>query len=194
MKYLKKLPFIKLITAIVFLIVTCIIKDIPAESTFKYINHKIVSHSWHNTYDNIIAAVFLIYLVSFIILIIYRIIRKIKNQTLQIIVCEIFSLAALFISSCTISYEYDYNPQYFEFTDGQHIIVIEEESYLLYGGGTVFQIKNDNQAVMLGKFTTDDGGRNNGKYDIRWYDKYAEITYNYFDTKNSKRTIKVEFE
>jgi len=85
----------------------------------------------------------------------------------------------------------DYFPVCYEFTDGQHTIVIEEESFLLYGGGTVYQIKDNNNAVIIGNISTDDGGRNHGRYDIKWLNDGCEITYDYDD--NRKATEKVEF-
>ena len=46
---------------------------------------------------------------------------------------------------------------------------------------------------LLDCFTTDDGGRNNGMYDIVWHQNYAEITYRTFTTENDKKTIVVNF-
>lgn len=89
--------------------------------------------------------------------------------------------------------ENDYAPAYYEFSDNIHTIVIEEESFMLYGGGTVYQILDDNKAVEIVRFTTDDGGRNNGKYVIEWFDDCAEITYNTFVDKSSKNTIRAFF-
>ena len=78
-------------------------------------------------------------------------------------------------------------------TDDIHTIVIEERSFLLYGGGTIYQIYDDNTAAVIGDISTDDGGRNYGRYDIKWFQDSAEITYNYFDLENSKQTEKVYF-
>lgn len=87
----------------------------------------------------------------------------------------------------------DYSPICYKFSDDKHTIVIEERSFLLYGGGYVYQIYDDNDAVIIHTFSVDDGGRNKGHYDIKWYDNYAEITYNTFYTKDSKRTDKIVF-
>jgi len=97
------------------------------------------------------------------------------------------------IMVCGLWTNEDYEPECYKFSDGQHTIVIEEKSFLLYGGGTVYQIMDNDKAVIIHQFDTDDGGRNNGNYSIKWYDDYAELTYNTFSGKDSKCTDKIKF-
>ena len=63
----------------------------------------------------------------------------------------------------------------------------------MYGEGYIFQIQDDNSAILLEHFTTDDGGRNNGMYDVIWFNDHAEITYHTFVTENDKKTVVVNF-
>lgn len=72
----------------------------------------------------------------------------------------------------------DYSPQFYEFENNSHKIVICEKSWLLGGFGDVYQVYNDNTAWKIGSFTTDDGYRNNGDYKIKWSEGGADITYN----------------
>ena len=71
-------------------------------------------------------------------------------------------------------------------------MVIKEESWLLGGWGTVYQVEESGKAVVLKGFTTDDGYRNEGNYDIRWSDDSADITFN--NGQGGKETIMVKFE
>ena len=71
--------------------------------------------------------------------------------------------------------------------------MIEETSFLLSGGGTVYQINDDSSAVIIHTFRTDDVGRNNGQYEINWHDDYVELTYHTFVTTDSQCTDKIVF-
>lgn len=91
-----------------------------------------------------------------------------------------------------ISGWYDYDSKCFVFSDAQHTIVIEEESWLLGGWGNIYQVNDDGSAKRLSRFSTDDGYRNEGNYHIKWHDDSADITYG--DGNGSKETIMVTFE
>ena len=91
-----------------------------------------------------------------------------------------------------ISGLYDYDSKCFEFSDAQHTVVIEEESWLLGGWWNIYQVNDDGSAEYLRGFSTDDGYRNNGNYDIRWYDDRADITFN--NGNGGMETVTVEFE
>lgn len=52
---------------------------------------------------------------------------------------------------------------------------------------------DDNKAVAIHDFTTDDGGRNYGKYDIRWHGDFIELTYRTFSSEDSRCTEKIWF-
>lgn len=75
-------------------------------------------------------------------------------------------------------FDSDYYPEYYEFSNENRKIVVCEESWLLAGFGSVYQIDSDNTAWRIGTFTTDDGYRNGGNYQINWTDDGITLTYN----------------
>ena len=200
-KKIKVVSFFEVGICIIVLIVSIMIKDVPTKPTYTYINSRIITHSWHDIYCTVLAiASFFIALTTFICVIIW-IIEKIKNKekvaghivftTLRFISCSV----ALIISYMIVVgfRTNDDQPSYYEFSDNRHTIVIEEKSFLLYGEGTIYQISDDNDAVIIYSFSTDDGGRNNGHYEIDWHDDYAEITYNTFNINGDKCTDEIAF-
>ncbi|MGN0682674.1 MAG: hypothetical protein ACI4JY_03265 [Oscillospiraceae bacterium] len=199
---IKMIPIIFLCLSALLLIVAFLIKDVPAEKSYVYSNNQIITTSWHNFFVYFTEGLFIAILISAVILTIICVVAKVKSKekiTRKIsliwisgIVCSVIIMLSN-ILVLNIWSDDDYSPQCYKFTDGQHTIVIEEKSFLLYGGATVYQIKDNNEAVILNEFSTDDGGRNNGHYDINWHDNYAEITYNTFNTKDSKSTKTIQF-
>lgn len=196
------IPVISLCLSALLLIVAFLIKDVPAEKSYIYKNNQIITTSWHNLFDYFTKGLFIAILISAVILTIICVAAKVKSKekiTRKIslilisgIVCSVIIMLSN-ILVLDIWSDDDYSPQCYKFTDGQHTIVIEEKSFLLYGGATVYQINDNSEAVILNEFSTDDGGRNNGHYDINWYNNYAEITYNTFNTKDSKSTKTIQF-
>lgn len=199
---IKSIPFLDIVICIIFLIVSFIIQDFPSNPTYTYINNCIVTHSWHDIYSIVLAIVFFIIALVTLVCIVIWIIKKIngKEKIVKYIFILIFSILfcsiTLLISDSIVGglwTDDDYSQSYYKFSDNKHTIVIEERSFLLYGGGTIYQINDDNSAVIIHTFSTDDGGRNNGHYEINWHDDYAEITYNTFITKDSKCTDNIIF-
>ena len=195
---IKSIPFLDIVICIIFLIVSFIIQDFPSNQTYTYSNNCIVTHSWKKIYSAVLAIAFFIIALATLVCIVIWIIEKIKSK--EKIVKHIFILifSILFCSITLIISDIivegfwtddDYSPSYYKFSDNKHTIVIEERSFLLYGEGIIYQINNDNSAVIIHTFSTDDGGRNNGHYEINWHDDYAEITYNVFNLDNSKHTV-----
>ena len=201
-KIIKLIPLFEIgISGILFL-VSILIQNKPVTTTYKYVNNKIIAHSWHDVYDTILAVAFSLIAVTSVITIVIWIIEKIrsKEKILKHILFLILSFTlcsvVLIINGIIVSGLWtkdDYSPSCYKFTDNKHTIVIEEESFLLYGGGTIYQLDDNNNAFIIHSFSTDDGGRNNGHYDIEWHDDYAEITYKTFNTNDSKRTDKITF-
>ena len=199
-KAIKITAVVELMSSVILLIVAFFIQGIPENKLYYYRNNQITSSSWHNVFEYFPCGLFLALLTLSAALTIICIVgriktkQKVKKHLLIIwgseIVCFLIIMLR-YVLVMGIWSDEDYFPICYEFTDGQHTIVIEEESFLLYGGGTIYQINDDNEAVILNVFTTDDGGRNNGNYDISWYDDYAEITYHTFNTKDSMSTIKI---
>lgn len=201
----KLIPVIALVISLVFLTVAFLVKDVAVTEfyTYSYKEGKITVHSWHDYFnvvsDIIFTLVILLLLAQNVICIAMkirtgeRIAKKVLISCLTAAACAVIILLGDIMVNGLYTKD-DYNPEYYEFTDGNHTIVIEEKSFLLYGGGTVYQIKSNEEAVVIGKIGTDDGGRNNGAYEIEWFDDRVEITYNTFASEGDKATEVAEFE
>lgn len=72
-------------------------------------------------------------------------------------------------------------------------IIIVAVTFLLNGGAVVYQVNANNTAIVIGSLNTDDGGRNHGNYEIKWLDECVEITYNTFNSADSKLTESCKF-
>ena len=108
-----------------------------------------------------------------------------------VITLVLIALGVLFYT-VILSGWYYYDPKCFEFSDGEHTVVIEEESWLLGGWGNIYQVNDDGSAQRLSRFSTDDGHRNEGNYDINWHDDSADITYD--NGNGGRETVTVKFE
>jgi len=201
----KLIPVIALVISLVFLTVAFLVKDVAVTEfyTYSYKEGKITVHSWHDYFN---AALYIIFALVILLLLVQNVICiAMKIRTGERIAKKVL-ISCLTAAACTVIIllgdimvnglytKDDYNPEYYEFTDGNHTIVIEEKSFLLYGGGTVYQIKSNEEAVVIGKIGTDDGGRNNGDYEIEWFDDRVEITYDTFASEGDKATEVAEFE
>lgn len=200
----KKIKIISLVIlgiAVIFLIIACNI-PVNLSYTYSYAENEIITHSSSEFLLSSLGIIFYIVMIYPIFATAYLIFLKTKRKTkifgsitFTWIIC-ILSVTIIILSVEAIM-PYDktaYYPECYRFSDNNHTVVIEEKSFLLYGGGTIYQIKENGEAVIIGTISTDDGGRNNGDYDIKWHDTYAEVTYNNFVKKGSKSTEKVIFE
>ncbi len=155
--------------------------------TFSYENGKIVSHeqdSFLPILYGILILLFLIFLATVILSIILKI--KDKHSILlfgSIVISLLLFLPCIFLPSLSNG-NHDYppvdsrfNPIDYEFTDGNHKIVISEQSWLLYGEADIYEVKADNTAYLIGSFGTDDGGRNRGDYEFEWSKDSVTIYY-----------------
>lgn len=201
-KIIKTMPLFEIGICIIFLIASFIIQTIPSNPTYTYTDNHIVEHSWHDIYSVVPEIIFFMIAITTLLGIVIWIVEKIKSKEIIVkhiiflILGFLFCSITLIISNIIVDgllTDDDYSPSYYKFSDNKHTIVIEERSFLLFGGGTVYQINDDNSAVIIHTFSTDDGGMNYGHYEINWYDDYAEITYNTFITNDSKRTDKITF-
>ena len=201
-KIVKIIPIVSLSISIFTLVVSFFIRDIPQNEAYIFENGKIIVHSWHDIFVVIVVVDFIgIWTSAVLATILCTASKKKTNEKIALTV--FLTWLIVIISTVMILYSYlmviglwtksDYYPCCYEFTDGQHKIVIEEESFLLMGQGTIYQIKDGDEAVVIGHFSTDDGGRNNGNYDIKWYNDYAEITYKTFTQSGHKATETVRF-
>lgn len=199
---LRIIPLTELVLTSVLLIVSFFIKDIPEKKTYFYRNGRIVTDSWHNTFSSLTCELVFIIIILTAVYIFICIAVKIKYKEdisgkipLALLITAVCAVMLFFcdIMVCGLWTNEDYEPECYKFSDGQHTIVIEEKSFLLNGRGTVYQIMDNDKSVVIHQFTTDDGGRNNGNYSIKWHDDHIELTYSTFSTKDSKCTDKIRF-
>lgn len=186
--------------SLLLLLSAIFLSNVPAHESYTYENGVIVVHSWQNCFR--IATELILYFVlsavvaSTVICVVSKI--RWKEKIAKTMLCSwLVGLVCLYMISFSDSAVFglfgnDFDPEWYEFSDGQRTIVIEEESFLLGGWGTIYPIKENGTAVVIGSFSTDDGLRNKGTYEIKWFEDGAEITY-LFDP-GGPRTETVYFE
>lgn len=193
-------PWIELLLSVLIVGGILLLRKYPDTVTYTYENKEIISSSLHKNISSAALTLgFWIVVVWCIIITAICIFRRIKTDEdtsklysftwIVTALCTVILFFGWFISEDSLLGDYD--PKCFEFSDAQHTVVIEEESWLLGGWGTVYQVEESGKAVVLKDFTTDDGYRNEGNYDIRWSDDSAEITFN--NGQGGKGTVTVEF-
>lgn len=155
--------------------------------TFSYENGKIVSHE-HDSFLPILYGILILLFLMFFATVILSIILKIKDKNSillfgSIVISLLLFLPYIFLPSLSKG-NYDYppvnlqlSPMDYEFTDGNHKIVISEQSWMRYGKADIYEVTSDNTAYFIGSFSTDDGGRNRGDYEFDWSKDYVTIYY-----------------
>lgn len=193
-KTIHRIWIITILLTIIFLLISLCLQNMEAPITYMYKNKEIISSSWHDIFEKICLSMLLF--VAIITIGVYAICYKLKKcsgkrilgRVLVSTIVWIFSMIVIGCSKLIVcGVKWDYAPEYFEFTHQKHKLVIQEKAFLLYGGANIFQVNDDNLAFLIGHFSTDDGGRNHGKYDIQWEENYAILYYN-------DKSIRVEFQ
>ncbi len=188
-------------TVIIF-VLSKVLSKVECNYTYKYISGEITTFSWHNTYSIALGIVFAMFTIGFVYSCIAMVIAKLKHKAkimkLFLLTTAMYFMSVLFVYVSLISVvntsEHEiYDTEWYEFSDGKHTIVVEEKSFLLYGGGVIYQVDSENNAEIISRFSTDDGGRNHGDYEIEWHEDYFLITYNNFSAESSKVTKRVSF-
>jgi hypothetical protein len=109
-------------------------------------------------------------------------------------VCAGIWVVIILIFICTNSNdlrgEKDYDFVCYEYSNGQHTIVIQEGN-ILGPSGTVYQIMDDNEAVTLDAIFLSHRSDSSDDYDVKWYDDKADITVDH--GWNGKETVTVTF-
>ena len=201
LKLLRLIPIIELGLVLVFAGVSCLlVKWLAGKYTRSESNNGIRIDALRDTVVMGIAkALIFIIVISCIVITVVCIIERVRRDAdvgrLYARTWIISGISVLILLFGCITFNGEWlggtDPKCFEYTDGQHTMVIKEESWLLGGWGTVYQVEESGKAVVLKGFTTDDGYRNEGNYDIRWSDDSADITFN--NGQGGKETITVEF-
>lgn len=172
---------------------------IPYE-TYIYTGERIIRQSWHDIVRVLIWIFLAIIAVSGVWLSVLKIIEMVKQEkkngcriawkVIKLLFLWVIIFVVLFVISSGLYFRFTARYEgntYYEFSDGNHTIVIEEESLLHFKDFRVFQINEDNTAICIGREKTDIGTR---KYDIEWFDEYVMITY----YRKKARTLECKFQ
>lgn len=187
MNKVSKLWLVNFFLPILIVFTACIIGNLEFKETYRYIGGEIKLITTRDSAAMIILASGCVFPLLFLV----EIVLLVKNRAVSFgkillsLILLIFSvLCVSFSAICIGGLINEYYPDYYEFSNNGKQIVICEESYLLGGWGTVYQIDSSGIAVQVGSFGTDDGYRNGGDYEIEWFQNYALI--HYFDGNNMR--------
>ncbi len=157
---------------------------IPGFLNYVY-DGSVIKETWRNGFLIFNLVCFIIIFILSIISFVLTVYIKSKDKNFKIIFKIIISIMMFVFSFGIFGFGYIivigdnilYQPEYYEFSDGNHNIVICEETFFVGGYGTVYQVNDDNSAYMIKEFITDDGYRNNGDYEFEWSDDCVDIYY-----------------
>ena len=122
-----------------------------------------------------------------------------KNEKYKTLV-TILLIATVFLSfsymMLTLAFSADY--KYYEFTsdDKKHSIVVRECSFLLAGGGSIYEKTSEHTMKFLGSYGTDDGFRpiQMQRYYFIWNENDFEFYYDWGgDDGGGYRVVKMEY-
>lgn len=201
-KMIRLVPILSFGGALLLLVSGILLSDVPANESYTYENGVIVVHSWEVWFSRIADLLLFLVLCGVAVVTVLCVVSKIKWKE-TVAVRLLISWLVGFVCLLMIVFSQEmifglfgspdgYDPECYTFTNGQHTLVIKEESFLLGGWGTIYQVRNDNTAVVIGRFSTDDGLRNKGVYRIEWFENGAQITYLF--AHDGTRTETVHFE
>ena len=171
----------------IFLVVCVGIIDwLPENTKVTYVNKELIFESWKFIVYDAWGWLFVIPIVMFIIMVAVSL-RGIKQNKLRggikivlsVFICLVSLLVVVFTYIALVGWGQweDNDSKCYEFSNAERKIVICESSYLLAGWGDIYLIEEDNSAHWLAHFSTDDGGRNEGEYELEWKKDGVEVTY-----------------
>lgn len=170
--------------------------------TYSYENNQIIVHSLSEYFGIFLEILFLVISICTAVFIVIAVMNRIKykekfaKKVILLIISWFIALVLFFFSDIMAAGLWnkgDRSPECYYFTNGDKAIVVEEESYIFYGGAIIYQVLNNNEALIIGHISTDDGYRNKGNYDIKWNEDNLEISYHYGDLENKILTEKIEY-
>jgi hypothetical protein len=174
---------------------------IPYE-TYIYTGERIIRQSWHDIVRVIIWIFLAIIAVSGVWLSVLKIIEMVKQEkknvcriawkVIQLLFLWVIIFVVLFVISSGLYFRFTARYEgntYYEFSDGNHTIVIEEELFFFSGEFSVFQINEDNTAILIGGEMLRDVVPIKNNINIEWFDEYVIIAYN----DGKARTLECKF-
>lgn len=118
-------------------------------------------------------------LISAVAVVIFKNITRKEIKTLTGILTVAVSVMAFLFFSATAMFSIDNT--FFEYTslDGEHEIVVKESSWLLMGGGSVYEKTSFCTMKRIGGYSTDDGYRpfSNKEFYFVWNENNFELHY-----------------
>lgn len=188
-KIIRLTPWLFFATGALMFVSAVVMNALPEKVSYFYEGGKIIERSWCDYFRVISVCVTLIVLLWLLTATVTVIVRRIKLKEkiegklallwLMALICVV-TIALANFSIVGIWTKDIWSPVCYEFTDGEYTIVIEEMSFAFSGRSTIYQIMDDETAVIIGEFGTDDGVRNNGRYEIEWSEGSAKITPEFF--------------
>ena len=168
--------------------------------TYSYNGKEIIKHSWHDIFGVLMLISVVVFVVSAIVFSVLKIIELIKEK--KRIVCNVLKIVGIYLLVIIVAYaillllwfRYRFTNDYgksFEFTDGKHTIVIEEEYGWLFDpiDCRVYQIHDNGKVSKIGFLGRADLGADEDLYNLKWHDDRVEITYNTDDNGTMKTEI-----
>lgn len=195
-------PIIWIVIAmnIIAVVIGVVLQSPQVEYSYEFINGEILKSSWLDVFEigsYVYMAIIIIMLIVAIINIIIvkksTEIKLVRNIVVPIVLIPVSVVIILFSKTIVAGVDYDYGAEYFEFSDDEHKVVICEESYLLGGWGTVYQVEEDGTAYMIGEFVTDNGYRNYGEYDLEWLEEGVNIRYRFDESSEYIGVLKARW-
>lgn len=121
--------------------------------------------------------------------------NNINNKVLCIILTVIISVLALAYCGLICFSELSFESKYYEYTSdyNDHRIVVRESTWLLAGGGTVYEKTSFCTMKEVGYYSTDDGFRpfSNGAYFFVWNEDNFELHHAFLGASDDKSMYKV---
>ena len=121
--------------------------------------------------------------------------NNINNKVLCIILTVIISVLALAYCGLICFSELSFESKYYEYTSDydDHRIVVSESSWLLAGGGTVYEKTSFCTMKEVGNYSTDDGFRpfSKGAYFFVWNEDNFELHHAFLGASDDKSMYKV---
>ncbi len=122
-----------------------------------------------------------------------------KNISRKTLVVPLTIIISFFIFSyMLVDYAFSPSSEYFEFksNDKKHSIVVNEKSFLLSGGGVIYEKTSFCTMKRVGGYSTDDGfcPFSNDAFYFVWNENDFELYHSFFGSKSEEyRVVKMEY-
>ena len=179
---------ISIVVSIALAILIASIKIAARSDTYFYI----LGYNMEHISPYIVLVLFIILLSS----VWFFVITKCEKKKVAIVITALVSVIVIAGQIFDIQWSKNY-PEYYEFVseDGAHNIIVEEDSYLLYGFGAIYEKTSPFTMKKIGSYDTDDGYRpfTGNEYYFVWNENDFELHYKFDGSSSYYETIKIEY-